>query len=90
MMKLINKLLGTRYWYQVRFIYKTQNGDRIFDVVWEVGLSKRSTVLNYRAIKKSFPPLHKIPIIPKNLLMNGKLNIEIVCYLGWIKKNKIL
>ena len=85
-MRKINKLLGTRYWYSVRFIYKDKYGQKIMDWTADVGLTQKKTILKAREIKKIQLPMHKIKGIPKKLLCNGNLFFEPVTYLGWFKR----
>lgn len=87
-MKFINKILGTRYWYNVRFIYRDKPGTRTFDFTVEIGLVKRSDILSYRNIKKCLPAFHKMKGINKTLLSNGVIGVEINAYLGWFKNSK--
>ena len=85
-MKWLNKKLGTRYWYSIRFIYK-KNGVNVFDWQSDYGFLRKSDVLNSRYCKKAILPLHKQPkAIPKRFLNNGVLCTEVVCYLGWFKQ----
>lgn len=85
MIKWFNIKFGARYWYSVRFIYKNKHGERLFDFVNEVGLVEKQTILNHRSIKKIIKPLHGIKSIPKYLMCNGSLSIEVTSYLGWFK-----
>lgn len=84
MIKRINRITGRRFWYSVRFVYKNDNNERIFDFVWEVGVVSKDKILDRKAIKKS---IHSILMkAPKKYLVNGKLSMEIICYIGWFKK----
>lgn len=85
-MKRINILLGTRYWYVVRYIYKDSNHNTIFDFVSYVGLTNKNFILDARRIKKIISPLHQIKFIHSSFLQNGNLFVEPICYLGWFKK----
>ena len=85
-MKWINNKLGTRYWYEVRFIYKSKNGARLFDFVKTVGVTQKSIILKDRRIKKVLLPVHKLNGIPRHLLDNGVFVIEVQTYLRWFKK----
>lgn len=85
MKKWLNKNLGLRYWYSIRFIYK-KDGIKIFDWVANYGLVSQSYILNSRYCKKLMPPLHTFKSIPKRLLNNGDMSTEVVAYLGWFKK----
>lgn len=86
MVEWLNKKLGTRYWYSVRYIYKNNKKEKIFDFVDSVGLTKKGTILNPRKLKKLYVPVHKLNGVPKNLLCNGIFNVEVIAYLGWFKK----
>lgn len=85
-MKNIFKNLFTKkyYWYEVRFIYKDKKGNKeILNFVMEVGLTNQKDILNYRLVKKSMRPLHTGRLKDyKRYLVNGVLNIEVMCYLG--------
>lgn len=82
----LNNKLKTRYWYAVRFIYRNKKGEKVFDFVTEVGLTKKRMILKHRETKKILLPVHKLTGVPKYLLCNGSVVVEIVTYLGWFKK----
>jgi len=86
MIEWLNNKLKTRYWYAVRFIYKNKKGEKVLDFVQGVGLTKKSTILKHRTIKKILLPVHKLNGIPKYLLTNGDFVVEVVAYLGWFKR----
>lgn len=85
MIEWLNNKIGTRYWYAVRFIYKNKSG-KVLDFVQEVGITKKATILKHRKIKKILLPIHKLNGIPKYVLCNGKIAVEVVAYLGWFKR----
>ena len=87
-MKWLNKKIGTRYWYSIRFTYK-KNGVNIFNWVADYGFVSQSCILSSRYCKKAIPPIHKLKGIPKGLLNNGVLSTEVVCYLGWFKQTTL-
>lgn len=72
------------HWYQVRCIYKI-NENKMFDFTFDAGLSEQKTILNKREIKKLCKPLHEFNKV-KELINNGTLDLEVVCYLGKFSK----
>jgi len=84
--QLIFKLFSRRYCYSVRIIYMGKEQNKIFDYYQIIMLVNKYDVLNNRLIKKIDLPLHKKQNLPKYLLKNGILDIEIIAYLGWLKK----
>lgn len=86
-MKLLNKITGRRYWYQIKLVYKTKELNQIFSNTTQIGLARKSNILKERYCKKVFAPLHKNKDIKiRRLLCNGVLSIETISYLGYIKK----
>lgn len=86
-MKYINKLIGYRYWYTVKMIYKDKKTMiPIFSLQYQIGVLNRKEILDSKKRKESLPPLHKYNISPNNLLCNGIIHTEISCYIGWFKK----
>lgn len=74
------------YWYEVKFVYRDKRNSKImFDWKTQCGLKYQDTSLNKREIKKIVSPLHKDENI-KRLLCNGKLDCEIICFLGRFNK----
>lgn len=74
-----------RYWYAVRFVYKTKKLSKLIDWQLQIGLEKQADILNPRGIKRLIPPLHKHQTI-RHLLQNGILTVEIECFLGYFKQ----
>ena len=68
------------HWYEVRYVY-TIKGIKQFDWVTQVGFVDKEITLNRRRVKKQTQPLHLRKGV-KNLLRNGKLDVEFMCYLG--------
>lgn len=74
------KLTQKKYhWFEVRFVY-TKNGTKILDWVEQIGIAELKFTLNRRRLKEGgHMTLYKNA---KKYLCNGKLDIEIMCYLG--------
>ncbi|MGK0446566.1 MAG: hypothetical protein ACJA2M_000335 [Polaribacter sp.] len=91
MYALLYKVLSKKYyWYEVKFVYRNKNNNKIlFDWKTKCGLKYQDTSLSNRRVKKIVSSLHKDenPAI-KKLLCNGTLDCEIVCFLG--RFNKLL
>lgn len=85
MQKLINKLTGRLFWWQVKHVYRDKNGKIIFTYTSNTGTDCKSDILNHRKIKKESTPLNKVLKNMDYLLNNGNLEIEIICYLGYLK-----
>ena len=91
-MKFYNWLQGFSkkdkyHWYEVRFIYKTKSGNKVFDFVNQVGFKNQSDILKSRLVKTTIDPLYSIPSA-RTLLCNGLLYTERVCYLGYFESVK--
>lgn len=82
--KLFNKKNKKHHWFEVRYIYSL-DGYKKFDYVTQIGLTELKTSLDRRALKKIPLPLHKIKQT-KKILCNGKLEVEIICNLGYFSK----
>lgn len=83
----LNKYSGQYHWFEVRYVY-SKNGSIICDWVSQIGVREPKTTLNRRELKKIPEALHMDERV-KNYLCNGKLDVEIICYLGrFSKQNK--
>ena len=76
-----------RYWYEVKYVYrKCNSGEIVFDYKSVVGLIRQNTVLDKRALKKITTSLH-MQENTKQFLYNGVFDVEVICYLGKMKRN---
>lgn len=85
MIKWFNIKFGYRYCYQVRYTYMVNNNER-FHFERIIGLSSKSTIIDFRKCKKIQLPLHKVESV-KRELNNGSFNMVVVSYLGYFKTN---
>lgn len=85
---LIFKLTGRRYCYRIKVVYKSKNGNNVFDYWQTTLLVDKCDILNNRLVKKISLPLHKLKMVPKFLLKNGVIVFEDITYLGWLKDVK--
>mgnify|MGYP003633486220 CR=1 FL=1 len=70
------------YWYEIKMVYRHNiSGERLFDWTSQVGLKHQDTSLSKRKIKQIGQLWHKDKSI-KKLLCNGRLDCQIVCFLG--------
>lgn len=69
------------YWYQVKYLYKDKDNLLLFEWQTQVGLTKQSTILDKRELKKITNVLQVDKKI-KRYLCNGLFDVEIICFLG--------
>ena len=75
------------YWYEVKFIYKSaKNFEKKFSFHHRLGFKDQKLILNSRDIKTTIKALHLNKGIPKRLLVNGVLEVEVFSYLGRFKR----
>jgi hypothetical protein len=77
------------HWYEVRYIYSTKDGVKVFDYVTQIGLTDKSTILKRRTLKKIGKPIHMQSKKLRKYLCNGGFAVEVLCYLGKFNKPKI-
>jgi len=82
--KKLNLITGYRYWYRIKFVYKTKDLKQVFSFFSSVGLVEKNTILYERNLKKDVSVRLKGMKIDK-LLCNGIFSIEDVNYLGHFK-----
>mgnify|MGYP000973064524 CR=1 FL=1 len=83
-MKFFNKKEKKFYWYSVKFEYRNEYSNVIFDYTDAVGLGTQNHILLPRVLKKLNDPLHKRFTKYKGLLCNGTLTATPKCYLGYM------
>jgi hypothetical protein len=81
-MRFINLLTGRRWWYEVELHYRSKQGQQLACMRTQIGLAKRSHILNARDIKKEFAP-ELINGVFKNRLCNGTVSLRVHAYL-WL------
>lgn len=86
LIKWFNQKTGYRYYYSVIFKYSDKNKRVSFDWSATVGLVNKNIILTPRDVKKIGLPLHKASGIPKHLLKNGNLRVDVICYIGYMKQ----
>ena len=85
MMRYINALTGKRHWYSVRFSYHTPGGNELFSWAAEVGVVRQGDNLHRREMKVLGSKRVREPQV-KHLLCNGRIHMQVLCYLGKFKK----
>lgn len=87
MFKLVNWITGRLFWWQLKHIYRDKKGNVVFTYTSNTGTDRKSDILNHRVVKKGSTPLNKVIKDNDHLLKNGTWEIEVICYLGYLKRN---
>lgn len=79
-----SKKTGYRFWYSVKFEYRSKDGTLIFDFTNHVGMAAKCDILNRREVCATNMNFMKMKGVPKSALRNGRLNYYPICYLGYL------
>lgn len=82
-----NLYTGNRYWYRVKFVYKTKGLKQLFSYFMFIGLVEKNAILSERNLKLNSNIMFKNLAI-KKLLCNGIYSVEDINYLGYFKNKK--
>lgn len=79
-----NSRFNYRHWYSIKISYRSgSGGHEVFNFNANIGVISKKEILRRRNVTKMYP-LHTMETIPKNLLTNGKLQFDIIAYIGYI------
>ena len=87
MLRILNLLLGKRWWYSIDFEYiDVRSGQRRAFARKQIGFVSREDVLDMRKIRKAFGA-EFLRGVHKENLCNGIISVQILAYLGRMKRN---
>ncbi|ATW57985.1 hypothetical protein CNR34_00052 [Pseudomonas phage nickie] len=89
--KMINRLTGRRWQYQVEFTYTLQPGVPNSGTVsrgMTLSVNDRNILADHRHIKKALIP-DFVKELPPHLRTNGALMISKISYIGWFRDRDV-
>lgn len=78
------RLTGYRFCYRVKIEYRI-DFKPVASMTMDLNVSSPRALTNHRSIKK-MEAKKLIDALPKNLLQNGTVHFEPVCYIGFFKR----